>query len=244
MAERPGGPTAADAPVGGALGGVMAALAWVPRLLLLHLAWVVLVLAGGVVGGLAPATTVLVAELRRGAAADGGAPPAGGPGLGARGRDLLRRYRRELVPANLVAGPFVLLALAAAANLALGTAGELPSWFAPVGLPAAVLLLVLGTIGAAHAVALHVLRPTAPAPLLWRGALAGAVLLPVATASWATTLLAAAAATVVIQPIGLLLGGGILVAVTTHVLTRAWQARLEQAAPSEGDAAARPALRP
>ncbi len=205
------------------MSSVMAVLAWVPRLLVLHLVWVVIVLAGAVVGGLAPATVVLVAELREGA----------DDGPAARTRRVLDRLRAEAVAANLAAGPFVLIALAAGTNLVLGVAGALPAPFVPVGLPLAALLGVLATLGAAHAVALRVLRPEAPAPLIWRGALAGPVLLPVATASWTITLLATAAASAVIQPLGLLLGGGILVAVTTHVLTRAWQLRLERAlAPS------------
>lgn len=207
----------------GPSGTLMAALAWIPRLVALHIAWVLLVLAGAVVGGIAPATATLVAALRRQdefAAADGTRQQV---------RGIWRRYRRELLPANRAAGPFVVIALAAGLNVVLGVAGSLPPWFFPAGFAASAVLLVLGVLAAAHAVALHVLRPSAPGPTIWRGALAGVVLLPVATGSWAITLVAAVLASAVIQPIGLLAGGGILVAVTTFVLVRSWQTRLDHA---------------
>lgn len=206
---------------GSALPRVMAALAWLPRLLLLHLAWVLLVLAGVVIGGILPATTTLVAYLH------GDPELAGQADARATCKAVLRRFRSELGDAHRAAGPFWLITMAAGANVLAGIAGALPAWFFPGGLIAASVLLVVGVLASFHAISLHVLRPDAPAPVIWRGALAGIVLLPFATVSWAVTLTAAVLAAVIIQPIGLLLGGGILVAVTTLVLVRTWQERLE-----------------
>lgn len=206
----------------GASGAVMRGLAWIPRLVALHLIWVLLVLLGGVVGGIAPATATLVALLR-------GEEELSASQGWSRAGHVLRRYRAELGPANRAAGPFVLIALAAGLNVALGGAGALPAWFVPTGFVGALLLLVLATLAAFHAIALHVLRPSAPGPTIWRGAMAGAVLLPAATGSWVITLMAAALISAVAQPVGLLAGGGILVAVTTHVLVRSWQTRLDLA---------------
>jgi len=216
-------PGAAEHDTGGhaAVSGIMAVLAWVPRLVALHLVWVLLVLLGAMVGGIAPATATLVALLRGELeAADGGS---------SRAAAVLRRYREELVPANRAAGPFLLIALTAALNVALGVAGALPVWFFPAGFTVSILLAVGMTIAAFHAIALHVLRPSAPGPTIWRGALAGVVLLPVATGSFTITVLAMLLISVVIQPLALLAGGGILVAVTTSVLVRAWQSRLDDA---------------
>jgi uncharacterized membrane protein YesL len=211
----------------GALHGVMAALAWLPRLLALHVAWVVLVLCGGVIGGIAPATATLVAVLR------GDVPGAdvfgGSGGFGGAARAVLGRFRAELGPANRAAAPFLLISLAAGANISLGLAGALPAWFFPAGFAAAGVLAVVSVLALFHAIALHVLRPDAPSPTLWRGALAGLALLPMATASWTITLVAAGIVSAIIQPVGLLLGGGILVAVTTFVLVRSWQSRLDAA---------------
>ena len=202
----------ADGP-GGVLEGVMAALAWVPRLVALHLCWTVLVLAGGVLGGIAPATATMLAVLH------GEERWSGVPG----------RFRRELLPANAAAGPFVLLALVALADIGLGIAGLLPAWFVPGGLVAAALVAVPALLALPHALCLHALRPEAPAPVLWRGALAGPVLLPVASASWAITLAAAVLVSLFVRPVGLLMAGGILVTVTSLVLHRTWQSRLEAA---------------
>lgn len=206
------GPGAADGP-GGVLGGVMDALAWVPRLVALHLGWTVLVLAGGVIGGIAPATATMLAVLR------GEERWAG----------VLGRFRRELLPANAAAGPFVLLAAVALLDLGLGVAGLLPAWFVPAGLVAAVLVAVPALLALPHALCLHALRPGAPAPVIWRTALAGPVLLPVATASWTITLVAAVLVSLLVRPVGLLMAGGILVTVTSLVLHRTWQSRLETA---------------
>ncbi|MGP9537147.1 hypothetical protein ACT3SP_04010 [Brachybacterium sp. AOP43-C2-M15] len=235
------------------LDGVMAALAWLPRLVGLHLGWVVLVLLGGVLAGLAPATATMLAVLRGedlrgdqlrgeqrrgeelggsgtldGGATSGGASAADG-GIRARAAVILRRYRHELVAANAAAGPFVLLAAAAGLNVALGVAGALPAWFFPGGFAASLLLAVLSALALFHALALHCLRPGASAPVLWRGALAGPVLLPIATGSWAITLTATVIVSLLVQPVGLLLAGGILVSVTSLVLVRSWQARLDAA---------------
>lgn len=204
-----------------AVSGIMSVLAWLPRLVAIHLAWVLLVLLGGVVVGLAPATTTLITVLRR----DGEFARTAGPrGLAAA---VWQRYRRELVGANQAAGPFVIIALAAAANVGLGLAGALPTWYFPVGFTTAILLLVVATLAGLHAIALHTLRPAAPAPVIWRGALAGLCLLPVATASIAVTLTATVVIVAIIQPVGMLCGGGILVAVTTYLLVRPWQSRLD-----------------
>lgn len=203
----------------------MAALAWVPRLVALHLAWVALVLLGAVVAGIAPATTTLVAVLRR---RDELEAVDGSRGLVAA---VLRRYRVEFMPANRAAGPFVLIALAAAANVALGVAGALPEWFFPAGFAVSILLAAGMTLAAFHAIALHELRPSAPAPTIWRGALAGVVLLPLASASFTITVLAALMISAVIQPLALLAGGGILIAVTSSLLVRSWQIRLDAAMP-------------
>jgi uncharacterized membrane protein YesL len=211
----------------GALHGVMAALAWLPRLLALHVAWVVLVLCGGVIGGIAPATATLVAVLR--GDVPGGDVFGGSGGLGGAARAVLGRFRAELGPANRAAAPFLLISLAAGANIALGLAGALPAWFFPAGFAAAGILAVISVLALFHAIALHVLRPDAPSPMLWRGALAGLALLPMATASWTITLVGAGIVSAIIQPVGLLLGGGILVAVTTFVLVRSWQSRLDAA---------------
>src|SRR5690625_6604094 len=54
--DRGGGQTAAT--------GIMSWLTWLPRLVALHLAWSVMVLLGGVVIGIAPATVTLVTVLR------------------------------------------------------------------------------------------------------------------------------------------------------------------------------------
>lgn len=207
----------------GGVHGVMAALAWLPRLLALHLVWLVLTLAGGVIGGIAPATATLVALLH------GDEELTGDAGVGPRVRAVLRRYREEFVPANRAGSPFVLIVLAAAADLALGVAGALPAWFFPLGFALAGLFAAIGALALFHAISLHVLRPDAPAPELWRGALGGIVLLPLASASWTITLVAAVLVSGIIQPVGLLLGGGILVAVTTFVLVRSWQSRLDAA---------------
>lgn len=203
------------------VGGIMAVLAWVPRLVSIHLTWAVLVLLGGVVAGLAPATTTLVAVLR---GDEEVSPTAGLRGFTAA---VWRRYRRELVGANRAAGPFVIIALAAAANVGFGLAGALPTWYFPLGFTTAVLLLVVATLAGLHAIALHTLRPVAPSPVIWRGALAGLCLLPVATASIAVTLTATVVIVAIIQPVGMLCGGGILVAVTTSLLVRPWQSRLD-----------------
>ena len=203
----------------------MAALAWVPRLVALHLAWVALVLLGAVVAGIAPAPPTLGAGLRRRAELEAG---DGARGLGAA---VLRRYRVEFMPANRAAGPFVLIALAAAANVALGVAGALPEWFFPAGFAVSILLAAGMTLAAFHAIALHELRPSAPAPTIWRGALAGVVLLPLASASFTITVLAALTISAVIQPLALLAGGGILIAVTSSLLVRSWQIRLDAAMP-------------
>lgn len=211
----------------GAPGTVMAALAWIPRLVLLHLAWVLLVLLGAVVGGIAPATTTLIALLH----GDEELEAADGPR--ALAAAVLRRYRDELVPANRAAGPFVVIALAAGLNVVLGVAGALPGWFFPLGFGAALVLVVIGSLAAVHALALHVLRPSAPEPMIWRGALAGILLLPLATASWTVTLVATLLISTVIQPVALACGGGILVAVTTFVLVRPWQSRLDAATTGE-----------
>lgn len=209
-----------------AVGGIMAVLAWVPRLVAVHLAWLVLVLMGAVVGGIAPATATLVALLH----GDEELGLADGPR--ALAAALLRRFRGELVAANRAAGPFVVIALAAGVNVALGVTGALPGWFFPAGFAASVVLLAIATPAAFHAIALHVLRPSAPASTLWRGALAGVFLLPIATASWAITLVATLLISVIVQPVALACGGGILVAVTTFVLVRTWQSRLDDALPS------------
>ncbi|WP_193105441.1 DUF624 domain-containing protein [Brachybacterium sp. FME24] len=209
-----------------AAGGIMVVLAWVPRLVAVHLTWVVLVLMGAVVGGVAPATATLVALLH----GDEDLGRATGPS--ALAVAVLRRFRRELVAANRAAGPFVVIALAAGLNVALAAAGALPGWFFPAGFAASVVLLVIATLAGFHAIALHVLRPSAPASTLWRGALAGVVLLPIATASWAITLAATLLISVIVQPVALACGGGILVAVTTIVLVRTWQSRLDDALPS------------
>lgn len=212
-----------DAPETGAasaLHGVMAALAWIPRLVLLHVAWVVLVLAGGVVLGIAPATATLVAALRGDEAVEGAPRPV---------RAVLARYWAELGPANRAAGPFLLIALAAAVNVALGVAGALPQWFFPAGFAASAVLGALALLSSAHAVVLHVLRPEARTLSVWSGALAGPFLLPVATVSWVVTLCATAVIGAIIQPIGWLVSGGAVIAVTTLVLARAWQSRLDAA---------------
>src|SRR5690606_18917321 len=125
----------------GALGGVMAALAWVPRLVALHLCWVGLTLLGGVIAGIAPATTTMIAVLR-GEERYGSA---------------LRRFRHELISANAAAGPFVLLAGCALLNLVLGIAGLLPAWFVPGGLVASVVLAGVALLALPHALCLHVL---------------------------------------------------------------------------------------
>ncbi|WP_140398469.1 DUF624 domain-containing protein [Brachybacterium massiliense] len=204
-----------------AVHGVMAALAWVPRLVLLHLGWVALVLVGGVLPGLAPATATMVALLRR----EGGFGQVDG---GSRlVRAVLARYWAELGPANRAAGPFLLIALAAGMNVVLGIAGALPTWFFPVGFVASMLLGVLALTSSAHAVVLHVLRPGSRAFTLWAGALAGPFLLPVATVSWMVTLCATAVIGTIIQPIGWFMSGGAVIAVTTVVLARTWQSRLD-----------------
>ena len=130
-----------DAPETGAasaLHGVMAALAWIPRLVLLHVAWVVLVLAGGVVLGIAPATATLVAALRGDEAVEGAPRPVrAGAGRGT-GPSWGRR--------TCAAGPFLLIALAAAVNVALGVAGALPQWFFPAGFAASAVLGALALL--------------------------------------------------------------------------------------------------
>jgi hypothetical protein len=98
-----------------------------------------------------------------------------------------------------------------------------------------VLVAVPALLALPHALCLHALRPGAPAPVIWRTALAGPVLLPVATASWTITLVAAVLVSLLVRPVGLLMAGGILVTVTSLVLHRTWQSRLETAL-----AAARP----
>lgn len=228
----------------GALGGVMAALAWLPRLVGLHLGWVALVVLGGVVGGIAPATATMLALLRgedlrgqRARTATDGSALADRP-MRAHVLAVLHRFRRELVAANLAAGPFVLIASAAALNVALGVAGALPLWFFPAGFAASLLLAVLATLALFHALALHALRPVAPAPVIWRGALAGPILLPVATLSWGITLTATVIVSLLVQPVGLLMAGGILVTVTSLVLVRSWQSRLDAALAPAGPARA------
>jgi uncharacterized membrane protein YesL len=196
---------------GGALAGVMDALAWVPRLVALHLCWTALVLLGGVIGGVAPATATMLAVLR---------------GEEAYAR-IPARFRRELVPANAAAGPFVLLGTFALLDLGLGVAGLLPAWFMPTGLVVAAPLAVLALLALPHALCLHALRPGAPATVIWRGALAGPVLLPIATGSWAITIMAAVIVSLLVRPLGLLMAGGILVTVTSLVLLRTWQSRLD-----------------
>lgn len=191
----------------------MAALAWVPRLVALHLCWAGLVLLGGVVAGIAPATTTMIAVLR------------GEERYGT----AVARFRQELIGANAAAGPFLLLAGFALLDLVLGVAGLLPAWFVPGGLVASVLLAGAALLALPHALCLRALRPEAAAPVIWRGALAGPVLLPVATGSWAITLAAVVVISLLVKPVALLMGGGILVAVTSLVLHRSWQIRLDAA---------------
>lgn len=196
---------------------IMAALGWIPRLVILHLAWMLLVLMGGVVIGLAPATVTMIAVSRRDpdlARSDGAGFAAGA---------VITRYRAELWPANRAAGPFVGIGLVAALNVALGIAGALPQWYVPTGFIASVIIGALATAATFHAISLYVLRPGSRAPVLWRAALAGPFIFPVATASWAVTLCATAMMSAIIQPIGWLLSGGILIIATTLILVRTWQ---------------------
>src|SRR5699024_7709843 len=83
----------------------------------LHLAWSVMVLLGGVVIGIAPATVTLVTVLR------GQNEFARATGSRALAAAVWARYRREVPGANCAAGPFVIIALAAGANVGLGLAG-------------------------------------------------------------------------------------------------------------------------
>src|SRR5690625_7257710 len=97
--DRGGGQTAAT--------GIMSWLTWLPRLVALHLAWSVMVLLGGVVLGIAPATGTPVTVL-------GGQPEfARATGSRALAAAVLARYRREVPGANCAAGPLLLTALAA-----------------------------------------------------------------------------------------------------------------------------------
>ena len=207
-----------------AVHGIMAVLGWVPRLVLLHLGWVVLVLAGGVVAGLAPATATMLRILRRD-------PAAGAAG---RLRGVLFMYRAEFLPANRAAGPFMLISLMAGVNIALGILGALPEWFFPAGFLAALLFGAVSTLSSFHAVVIHVLAPDTPAPTVWTGALAGPFLLPVPTVSWVITLGAMVVIGAIIQPVAWLLSGGIMIAVTGAVLARPWQVRLDAARAGSG----------
>ena len=203
--------------------GIMSWLTWLPRLVALHLAWSVMVLLGGVVIGIAPATVTLVTVLR------GQNEFARATGSRALAAAVWARYRREVPGANCAAGPFVIIALAAGANVGLGLAGALPAWFFPAGFAAAIIVLVIAILATFHAIALRTLRPAARAQVIWRGALAGPFLLPVATGSLTVTLIATALIAAIIQPVAMLCGGGILVAMTTYLLVRPWQSRLDAA---------------
>src|SRR5690625_1202261 len=103
--DRGGGQTAAT--------GIMSWLTWLPRLVALHLAWSVMFLLGGVVIGIAPATVTLVTVLR------GQNEFARATGSRALAAAVWARYRREVPGANCAAGPFVIIALAAGANVGL-----------------------------------------------------------------------------------------------------------------------------
>src|SRR5690625_7747960 len=80
--DRGGGQTAAT--------GIMSWLTWLPRLVALHLAWSVMVLLGGVVIGIAPATVTLVTVLR------GQNEFARATGSRALAAAVWARYRREV----------------------------------------------------------------------------------------------------------------------------------------------------
>lgn len=203
-----------DAPTGTAA-SVMAVLAWLPRLLVAHLVWIALTLLGGVVLGVAPATVTVLHMLEQ---------ETRGRRDGLRG--LLRIFRRELVPANLAVGPFWLIAAAAGANILAVTVGSAPVWFVPTGAAAAVLLGVLGLVAGHHAASLRVLMPTAPLPTLWKAGLAGPVAIPLATAAWLITILALAAAVVVMPVVGLVVGAGAVTAVTWVLMLRIWREKL------------------
>ncbi|WP_106505633.1 DUF624 domain-containing protein [Brachybacterium timonense] len=215
------GPEEADAQ-GGALTGVMRALAWVPRLVGLHLGWIALVLAGGIVLGIGPAGVALVAELEE----RSDRPPQ----LQATAARVLGRFRRELVPASLAVGPFLVIGTAAALNLVLAGVGLAPGWFVPYGLGPAAVLLLWAIPAFHHAIVLRVLRPEVSIPDLWRAAAAAPVLLPVASIGWWVTIGSVLVVCAVIVPVGVLMGSGLVVAATWALLLRAWQGRIEEAA--------------
>lgn len=207
---------------GGALTGVMRALAWVPRLVGLHLGWIVLVLAGGIVLGIGPAGVALIAELEE---------RSDGPtDLRATATRIWGRFRRELLPASGAVGPFLVIGAAAALNLLLAGAGLAPGWFVPYGLGPAAVLLLWAIPALHHAIVLRVLRPEVPMPDLWRAAAAAPVLLPVASIGWWITVGSALLACAVIVPLGVLMGSGLVVAASWALLLRAWQGRIEEAA--------------
>lgn len=213
----------------GAAAGVMAALAWVPRIVLAHLAWLGLTLLGGVVLGAAPATVTVLAALHE--------DPVPG-GARQRAAALLGRFRAEFVPANAAVGPFWFIAAAAGLNLLAAIAGWAPTWFVPVGAAVAAVLGAVTLLAGLHAASLRVLMPTAPLPVLWRAAAAGPFVLPLATAAWSVTALALAGITVAVPALTLACGAGVLCTVTWLLLVRVWRERLRDAgwaeAPGEG----------
>ena len=227
--------TTAETLGGGTAGTVMAVLAWVPRLVLLHLAWLALTVLGGVLLGAAPATVVLIRILReRGeraaeAAGEGAVRGADGGVADSGWSGLLVAWRAELGPANRVAGPFLLIGAAAALNVLLGIAGLLPTWFVPAGLIVAAVLALLGAVCSAHALALRAVHPQLPSPAARTAALTGMLLLPGATLSWAITIAALVVISGIIMPVGLLMSGGIGVTVTAVLLARAWEQRIVDA---------------
>ncbi len=213
--------------------------------MLLHIAWLALSLLGLLVLGWAPATVTLVAALR---ARAGGRAEQDGQHPGAeeevlpthpreRMRWLLNTFRAELVPANLAVGPFALIALAAAGNVAGALAGIAPSWFGLGGVVASAVVAVYCSLAAAHAAALRVLRPEAPTPVLWRGAAAGPILLPLASGAWVVTVVALAVIGAIIVPVTLLAGAGLLLLVTQLLLVGVWEARLADVTAKKGSAA-------
>lgn len=202
----------------GAAGGVMRALAWLPRLLVLHVLWILGTLAGGIVLGAAPATVALLHALD--------AREELPTGTVDRLRWVAARWREELLPAHLALGPFLLIGGAAAANLAAVAVGLAPAWFVPWGVAPSAVIGLWAVLAAQHAAALRVLRPTARTLQLWQAAAAGPVLLPLASLAWIVTIGSTLAASLVIVPLGLLLGAGIVLGATWALMVRIWRARM------------------
>lgn len=202
-----------------AVGGIMRALAWLPRLAVLHLAWILGALIGGIILGVAPATVTLIAALEEREEL----PTA----FGERVRWAVHRWRDELVPANRALAPFLVIGLGAGGNLLAAGAGFAPGWFVPWGLAPTAVIALWALLAVHHAAVLRVLRPDAGTATVWRAAAAGPVLLPLASIAWLITTGAAVAAAVVIVPIGALLGAGIVLATTWALILRVWEARMD-----------------